>query len=116
MLWGSSAGPLPGKCLVSMEPDVMLVAAAIPCEAAHPQERSLTGDLLAHVGAVDALMGDRTSARRRFSSGWLVKIVRGIPLKTIQKARRVPRRPVPKRTRFKKPHVSTRRLFDQVFA
>ena len=59
VLWGCSAGPLPGLALVIMEPEVMLVTAAIPCEDGHAQERSLTTELLSHVEAGDALMGDR---------------------------------------------------------
>ena len=59
VLWGCAAGPLPGLCLSILEPDVMLVTAAIPCEDGHAQERSLTADLLAHVEAGDCLMGDR---------------------------------------------------------
>ncbi len=59
VLWGCSAGPLPGLALVILEPEVMLVTAAIPCEDGHAQERSLTDELLTHVEAGDALMGDR---------------------------------------------------------
>ena len=59
VLWGCAAGPLPGFCLVLMEPDVMLVTGVIPCEDGHAQERSLTADLLTHVEAGDCLMADR---------------------------------------------------------
>lgn len=59
VLWGCAAGPLPGLCLVILEPDVMLATAAIPCEDGHAQERSLTDELLAHVEAGDCVMGDR---------------------------------------------------------
>lgn len=59
VLWGCAAGPLPGVCLVLLEPEVMLATAALPCEDGHAQERSLTDDLLAHVEDGDCLMGDR---------------------------------------------------------
>ena len=59
VLWGCAAGPLPGMCLVILEPDVMLATAAIPCEDGHAQERSLTEALLKHMHPGDCLMGDR---------------------------------------------------------
>jgi hypothetical protein len=44
----------------------------------------------------------------------LVEIVRHIPLATIKKAKRGPKKPVPKCTRFKNtPHVSTKKLLDR---
>lgn len=59
VLWQCSAGPLPGLCLVLLDPEVMLVTAVIPCEDGHAQERSLTAELLSHIVAGDCAMGDR---------------------------------------------------------
>jgi hypothetical protein len=59
VLLGCAAGPLPGQCLVILEPDVMLFTGAIPCEDGHAQERSLTAALLAEFAAGDCAMGDR---------------------------------------------------------
>lgn len=59
VLWGCAAGPLPGLLLVILEPEVMLMTAAIPCEDGHAQERSMTLDLLTHIEAGDCVMADR---------------------------------------------------------
>lgn len=57
-------------------------------------------------------------ARARNASGRVrdvaVEIIRAIALPTIRKARRVEKKPVPKRTRFKTPHVSTEKSLDRV--
>lgn len=55
----SQAGPLPGQCLVLLDPALMLVLKAIPCEDGHAQERSLTEPLLACVEANDVWIADR---------------------------------------------------------
>jgi len=59
VLWGCAAGPLPGLCVVLLEPDVGLVTAVLPCEDGHAQERRLTDDLLARLEVGDCRMGDR---------------------------------------------------------
>lgn len=55
----SHAGPLPGQCLVVLDPALMLAIQAIPCEDGHAQERSLTEPLLASVAARDVWIADR---------------------------------------------------------
>ena len=59
VLRGSYAGPLPGQCLVVLEPALMLATEAIPCEDGHAQERSLTEPMLACVEARDVWVADR---------------------------------------------------------
>ena len=64
----------------------------------------------ADVGGLDTLMEDKDwEPFRRMPvaelAALLVEIVRHIPLATIKKAKRGPKKPVPKRTRFKNtPH------------
>lgn len=73
----------------------------------------------ADVGGLDTLLEDKDwEPFRRMPvaelAKLLVEIVRHIPLATIKKAKRGPKKPVPKRTRFKNtPHVSTKKLLDQ---
>ena len=73
----------------------------------------------AEAGGLDALIEEqewepvRAMPVAEFAT-WLVEIIRVIPLPTIRKARRVEKKPVPKRTRFKTPHVSTKKLLDRV--
>jgi hypothetical protein len=70
----------------------------------------------AEVGGLDTLLEDKDGEPfRRMPvaelAELLVEIVRHIPLPRIKKAKRGPKKPVPKRTRFKNtPHVSARRL------
>lgn len=53
------AGALPGQALVVFDPEPMLVIDAIPCEDGHAQERSMTEQILATVGAGDLWVADR---------------------------------------------------------
>lgn len=65
----SYAGPLPGQCLVILEPAVMLATKAIPCEDGHAQERSMTEPLLACVEAKDVWIADRNFCTTRLLFG-----------------------------------------------
>lgn len=73
----------------------------------------------ADAGGLDTMLEDKDwEAFRRMPvaelAELLVEIVRHIPLPTIKKAKRGPKKPVPKRTRFKNtPHVSTKKLLDR---
>ena len=58
-LRGSHAGPLPGQCVVVLDPALMLAIDVIPCEDGHAQERSLTEPILACVAPDDVWVGDR---------------------------------------------------------
>ena len=69
VLRGSQAGPLPGQCLVVLEPEVMLGTEVIPCEDGHAQERSLTDDILALVQPKDVWVGDRNFCTTRILFG-----------------------------------------------
>lgn len=69
VLRGSQAGPLPGQCLVVLEPEVMLGTEVIPCEDGHAQERSLTDDILALVQPKDVWVGDRNFCTIRILFG-----------------------------------------------
>jgi hypothetical protein len=59
VLWGCTAGPLPGFCLVAFDPAAMLLTDVLPCEDAHAQERALTAEILALVAAGDCWIADR---------------------------------------------------------
>jgi IS4 transposase len=71
VLRGSKAGPLPGQCLVVLDPSRMLVTDVIPCEDGHAQERSLTNELLALVRANDVWLDDRNFCTARLLFGIL---------------------------------------------
>ena len=76
----------------------------------------------ADVGGLDVFLEDKDWEPVRAMpvaemAEWIVEIVRRIPLATIKKAKRGPKKHVAKRTRFKnKPHVSTKRLLDRVLS
>jgi hypothetical protein len=65
----SHAGPLPGQCLVILDPALMLAIRAIPCEDGHAQERSLTEPLLDGVEANDVWIADRNFCTTRLLVG-----------------------------------------------
>lgn len=68
-LRGSQAGPLPGFCLVVLDPAIMQAIEVIPCEDGHAQERSLTDDILALVEPGDVWMDDRNFCTTRLLFG-----------------------------------------------
>jgi hypothetical protein len=53
------AGALPGQALVVLDPELMLVLDAVPCEDGHAQERSMTAAVLDTVEHADLWVGDR---------------------------------------------------------
>src|SRR6478735_9816747 len=53
------AGALPGKALVVLDPQAMLVTDVFCCEDGHAQERSLLGSVLETVGPRDIWVADR---------------------------------------------------------
>ena len=59
VLRDTSAGALPGKCLVVLDPVKMLAIDLFPCEDGHAQERALFSDLLKTVEANDLWIADR---------------------------------------------------------
>ncbi|MGH9893290.1 MAG: IS4/IS5 family transposase, partial [bacterium] len=54
-----SAGPLPGKSLVVLDPQMRAVIDVFPCEDGHAQERSLLGKVLERVEPRDVWIEDR---------------------------------------------------------
>jgi IS4 transposase len=66
---GHSAGPLPGQCLVVLDPALMLVSDVIPCEDAHAQERALIGQVLPLVQEGDVWVEDRNFCTTDFLLG-----------------------------------------------
>ncbi len=62
-------GALPGKALVVLDPQVMLVTEVIPCEDGHAQERSLFERLLALVRPRDLWIEDRNFCTTGFVFG-----------------------------------------------
>jgi IS4 transposase len=63
------AGALPGKALVVLDPQVMLVTEVIPCEDGHAQERSLLERLLTLVRPRDLWIEDRNFCTTGFVFG-----------------------------------------------
>jgi hypothetical protein len=55
----SYAGPLPGQCVVVLDPSLMQAIEVIPCEDGHAQERSLTDPIVSCVEPNDVWIGDR---------------------------------------------------------
>ena len=64
-----SAGALPGKSLVVLDPALGLPIEVFPCEDGHAQERSLLEGVLATVMPRDLWMGDRNFCTLRFLHG-----------------------------------------------
>ena len=68
-LRGISAGPLPGKSLVTYDPVLRMPIDVFPCEDGHAQERSLFDDVLPTVIKNDLWIADRNFCTRGFISG-----------------------------------------------
>jgi IS4 transposase len=58
--------PLPGQCLVLLDPRTRLMLDVFPCEDAHAQERSLLGDVVAVLCADDLIVADRNFCAGQF--------------------------------------------------
>jgi Transposase DDE domain len=65
----SSAGPLPGFCLVVLDPSLMVAVDVFPCEDGHAQERSLLGAVLETVQPHDLWIEDRNFCTLGFLCG-----------------------------------------------
>ena len=65
----TSAGPLPGKSLVVLDPALGLAIDVFPCEDGHAQERSLLGEVLETVTPGDLWIGDRNFCTHGFLTG-----------------------------------------------
>jgi IS4 transposase len=65
----SKAGPLPGHCLVVLDPALMQAIDVIPCEDGHAQERSLTEEILSLVHKRDVWLDDRNFCTTRILFG-----------------------------------------------
>ena len=68
-LRGTTAGPLPGKSLVVLDPQFKLALDVFPCEDGHAQERALLGQVLPTVKAGDCWIEDRNFCTRQFLLG-----------------------------------------------
>jgi IS4 transposase len=67
-----AAGPLPGKTLVVLDPQLGLVTDVFPCEDGHAQERALLGPVLDSVQEGELWLEDRNFC----TLGWLFGVVR----------------------------------------
>lgn len=65
----TSAGPLPGKALVVLDPALMLAVDVFPCADGHAQERSLLDAVLPTVQAGDLWIEDRNFCTRKWVLG-----------------------------------------------
>jgi IS4 transposase len=63
------AGALPGKALVVLDPEAMLVTDVFPCEDGHAQERSLLGSVLGTIRASEVWIADRNFCTTDFLFG-----------------------------------------------
>ncbi len=63
------AGALPGKALVVLDPQAMLVADVFPCEDGHAQERSLLGHVLETIRPGEVWIADRNFCTTDFVFG-----------------------------------------------
>jgi len=64
-----AAGPLPGKSLVVLDPERMLIRDLFACEDGHSQERSLLGPVLESVRRKDLWIADRNFCTAGFLRG-----------------------------------------------
>ena len=69
ILRNTSAGALPGKSLVVLDPAQMLAIDLLPTEDGHAQERSLLKEVLKTVAAFDLWIGDRNMCVLAFLLG-----------------------------------------------
>jgi IS4 transposase len=81
-----NAAPLPGQALVVLDPSLMLMIDAFPCEDGHAQERSLLSQVLETVKADDLWIEDRNFCTVGFLCGiaereaaFLVRLHAGLP-------------------------------------
>jgi Transposase DDE domain len=86
VLRSTSAGALPGKSIVVLEPDLGIATDMFPCEDGHAQERSLLSDVLETVESGDLWIGDRNFCTNGFIFGivekkasFLIRQHKGLP-------------------------------------
>jgi IS4 transposase len=65
-LRGTTAGPLPGKSLVVLDPSLKLMVDVFPCEDGYTQERALLEEVLSTVQAGDCWIEDRNFCTLKF--------------------------------------------------
>jgi len=65
----TTAGPLPGLCLVVLDPSLMLAIDVFPCEDGHAQERSLLPQVLGTIAPRDVWIDDRNFCTLDFLFG-----------------------------------------------
>lgn len=89
-----AAGPLPGFCLVVLDPATGLADEVFPCVDGHTQERALLGEVLACVQKRDLWLGDRNFCVARFLLGiagrggaFIIREHRQVPCAAVGKLR-----------------------------
>ena len=75
VLRACAAGPLPGKSLVVLEPEVGLVVQMVACEDGHAQERSLLDPIIAAANPSDVYIADRNFCTLGFLYGLATRSV-----------------------------------------
>jgi hypothetical protein len=73
VLRGTSAGALPGQCLVLLDPQRMVIEDVFPCEDGHAQERSLLTEVLPTIGPRDLVIDDRNFCTLAFLFGLMAR-------------------------------------------
>ena len=102
-----SAGALPGKSLVVFDPSLRMPIDVFPCEDGHAQERSLLGDVLATVEALDLWIADRNFCIRKFLFG----IKKRAAFFVIREHKKLPWRPLAKEKFIGR--IETGKVFEQ---
>lgn len=97
-LRGTSAGPLPGKSLVVLDPSLKLMLDVFPCEDGHTQERALLEQVLPTVEAKDCWIEDRNFCTVNFlfnvdkrDAFFIVRQHQNLPWEPVDKLRKVGR-------------------------
>ncbi len=67
--WTIGGAPLPGFCLVVLDPEFRLIRDVFPCEDGHAQERSLLSEVLATAQPRDLWIADRNFCTTDFLTG-----------------------------------------------
>ncbi len=82
--------PLPGHCVVVLDPQWKLMTDVFPCEDAHAQERTLLPQVLETVQANEVWIGDRNFCTRDFLAGiarrlgyFVIRQHAGLPIELI---------------------------------
>jgi hypothetical protein len=68
-----NSAPLPGQCLVVLDPQLQLAVDVFPCEDGHAQERALLGDVLPTVQSGDLWIADRNFCTTGFLTGLMTR-------------------------------------------